>query len=305
MNNNLVSIDELINSQLVGKSVSIIGLGTLGTHVAQILVNSVLKLKLFDFDVVEEKNLTTQVLYSLADVNKLKAIASKESLLKINSSLDVESFPIMITNDNVDQVVSDVVIDCTDNFRVRFVLSDFCLANKISLVHGAALKDKGTVFVVNDVSLRSLYPSFECVDSCETSGIDLETAETIASLQIKEVLNILLNRPTLKGFLRVDLSRQSFSEYDASGLPEIRRKENNELVMWDCSLRNGWIVQKRNSNSIDLNKVKSLFKVVEEIPDGVIIEIDKYRVGVYSTGEVVIQGITSLSKVEEIGRLVL
>lgn len=292
-------------SQLEGKVVSIIGLGTLGTHVAQLLARNGVTLHLFDPDIVEEKNLSTQILYGHDDVNKLKVIQAREALLRINPSLQIESFPLMITQENVDEIKANVIVDCTDNFRVRFILSDYCLYHKIPLVHGAALGEKGTVFVVTNISLRSLYPGLECLDSCETAGITNMTASTVAGLQVQQVMNILFNREHLKGFLRIDLSRHEFREYDASSLPSYTPKNNNELVMWDCVERDGWIVQRSEREDIDLARIKKKFKVITESSDTILIEVDGYQVVIYANGEVLVRGDIPLKELEKIGKLVL
>ena len=52
------------------KTVTIVGLGALGTNTAQLLARSGINLKLIDFDKVDLTNLQRQALYEESDINK-------------------------------------------------------------------------------------------------------------------------------------------------------------------------------------------------------------------------------------------
>jgi molybdopterin/thiamine biosynthesis adenylyltransferase len=75
----------------LGKSkCAIIGLGSLGSVVAQALARSgVGTITLIDRDVVERENLSTQFLYSERDLNQPKAGMAKKRLTHINPEIKI------------------------------------------------------------------------------------------------------------------------------------------------------------------------------------------------------------------------
>ena len=76
------------NSKIV-----IVGLGALGTVVADQLVRAgIKKIVLIDRDIVEESNLQRQTLYDEKDVHKMKAEIAKHKLCKVNSEIKIDSY---------------------------------------------------------------------------------------------------------------------------------------------------------------------------------------------------------------------
>lgn len=75
----------------VQKNITIVGLGSIGSHVALALTRLGLKnLTLWDFDKVEEHNIPSQS-YCLKDVGKFKATRLKQHLENINSNAKIIS----------------------------------------------------------------------------------------------------------------------------------------------------------------------------------------------------------------------
>jgi len=72
-------------------SVVLVGVGGLGTFIAQYLVRAgVGRLRLIDFDVVELSNLQRQILYDEGDVGKSKVQCAYTHLRRINSEVTLE-----------------------------------------------------------------------------------------------------------------------------------------------------------------------------------------------------------------------
>lgn len=98
---------------LTDLKVSVIGLGAVGRQVAlQLAAIGVRQLQLFDFDVVESTNITTQG-FGLADLGQFKTLAVTEAISRIDPHLTVT--PI------------------TDRFRPRYETGPavFCAVDKI------------------------------------------------------------------------------------------------------------------------------------------------------------------------------
>ena len=74
--------------KIQNSKVVIVGLGALGTVVADQLVRAGIKeLVLIDRDIIEESNLQRQTLYDENDIYKMKADVAKNKLQKVNSDI--------------------------------------------------------------------------------------------------------------------------------------------------------------------------------------------------------------------------
>jgi molybdopterin-synthase adenylyltransferase len=122
------------------KSIVIIGLGAIGSHAAIALRNAG-KLKLVDFDAVEQKNTLSQ-LHTKMGLRKNKAQALQQ-LLNGMWGIKAQGFQHKVTDDNVAIVLAgaDLVLDCTDNIAARTCIKTFCDASKTPLLHGAMSAD--------------------------------------------------------------------------------------------------------------------------------------------------------------------
>ena len=92
---------------------------------------------------------------------------------------------------------ADVVLDATDNVETRFAINRACLAAKVPLVSGAAIRLEGQVAVFD--SRQSDSPCYECLYKCGEGG-DLTCADNgvfapvvgiIGSMQALEALKLI------------------------------------------------------------------------------------------------------------------
>src|SRR5437660_3180770 len=124
-------IGEEGQKRLASSRVLLIGLGALGTVVAdQIVRAGVGFLRMVDRDFVELSNLQRQSLFDETDVehNLPKAAAAEAKLRRINSSVQIEAKVDDVNPGNIEDYLADVdlVLDALDNFETRFVVNDAC-----------------------------------------------------------------------------------------------------------------------------------------------------------------------------------
>lgn len=117
--------------------ITIIGIGALGSHVALLLRNLEVGLKVVDFDRVEQKNTKAQF-HTKMSLGKNKAQAFSQSLLGLFGT-KVAAVPHKLTDDNARALlgVSELVLDCTDNIEARKVIIHTCRLCKVPCLHGA------------------------------------------------------------------------------------------------------------------------------------------------------------------------
>ncbi len=187
--------------KIKGSSVVVIGAGALGCPVLQYLAAAgVGILGIVDNDWVDETNLYRQVLYGMKDIEKPKPIAARDRLIINNPEIKIKSHFIRFNKDTALNILReyDIIVDCTDNFATRYLISDAAVLLNKPVVYGAIQRFSGQIMVLNyqnGPTLRCIYPSpphpLE-TSSCEDAGIIGCIAGAIGSMQAIEVIKIIL-----------------------------------------------------------------------------------------------------------------
>src|SRR6056300_705817 len=182
--------------------VLVIGAGGLGCPALQYLTASgVGIIGIMDPDIVSVSNLQRQILYNENDIGKNKALCAEHYLSKLNSDVKIKSYPFALTVENAAAILSefDLVIDGTDNFFTRYLLSDQCiLLNKV-MVYGALFKFEGQVSVFNyknGPSYRCLFPTPPergAIPNCSEIGVLGVVPGIIGVYQATEALKVILD----------------------------------------------------------------------------------------------------------------
>lgn len=216
---------ELISSA----NVSLLGCGALGTVAAEILARAgVGNLRIIDRDVVEWSNLQRQALFDENDakLGRSKSAAAASRIAEINSGIKVEPVVADVTALNIESLLmnSDLVIDATDNFSIRFLLNDWSLKNKTAWVHGGCVGASGQIRLFDGQGK----PCFRClvpnpppagsVATCDTAGVVGSATHLIASLQATEAIKwISGSRDQVRSkVLSIDLWDNRIREIDIS-----------------------------------------------------------------------------------------
>ena len=187
--------------KLAHAKVLVVGAGGLGCPILQYLATSGIgTLGIIDHDTVSLSNLHRQILYTANDIGKNKALVAQKKLLELNPEIQVQAFSEALTIDNATDIVSnfDVIVDGTDNFVSRYLISDTCIKLDKPLVFGALYKFEGQVSVFNyqkGPSYRCLFPNPPAigeVPNCNDIGILGVLPGIVGMLQANEVLKIIL-----------------------------------------------------------------------------------------------------------------
>lgn len=186
--------------KLAQSSVLIVGMGALGTAIANHLVRAgVGFVRFVDRDYVELSNLQRQMLYDEQDVaaHLPKAEAAKQKLSQMNSSIKIEAIVADVNAQNIMDYVRDVdiVLDGTDNFKTRFLLNDACFKLGIPFAYGGVVGATGLtgLFVPGKTACLSclIGSGSSSGDTCDTIGVISPIVDMVASLQCTEALKWL------------------------------------------------------------------------------------------------------------------
>ncbi len=150
--------------KLKAARVLVIGAGGLGCPVLQYLATAgVGTLGIVDDDQVSRSNLQRQILYTDADVGRMKAEAAAGRLQAMNPDIRCVVHATRLTEANALELVQDydVVIDGSDNFATRYLVNDACVLAGKPLVYGALYTFQGQASVFNyngGPTYRCLFP---------------------------------------------------------------------------------------------------------------------------------------------------
>ncbi len=107
----------LFNPYICNESVSVVGLGNIGSNTAIGLARLGIKnLTLYDFDTVENHNLTSQY-YDIDDLGMPKAMSLAEKIRKINPSAKVSDINFIFEAKDID--IKDILIIAVDSMAER------------------------------------------------------------------------------------------------------------------------------------------------------------------------------------------
>lgn len=151
--------------KLKESTVLIIGCGGLGSTCSTILSRSgVGHLILVDDDIVSLSNIHRQFLYTHADVDHFKCEAAAVSpLLCLSKNTPVN---VHATEKEISQLITQykpcVVMDCTDNFEVRYAINKACVKASIPMVYGSVTGEEGQIAVFGHTEKYPNCPCFAC-----------------------------------------------------------------------------------------------------------------------------------------------
>lgn len=201
-NIDIAGIGEEGQRALLSSSVLVIGAGGLGSAVLPYLAGAgVGRIGIVDGDSVELTNMQRQVLH--VDLGRNKAESAGERLRALNPEITVEEFPEYLTPERARElfVAYDLIVDCTDTFGAKFLISDAAEEGGAPLVWGTAVAMQGqcSVFGVPDAEGNALYlrdlipvePARQTYQMATEIGVLGAMVGQIGALQATEALKLL------------------------------------------------------------------------------------------------------------------
>lgn len=187
-------------AKLLRSRVLVVGVGGLGSPAALYLAAAgVGTLGLVDDDRVSLSNLQRQVLFGAQDLGQLKVEAARRRLYALNPEVQVITHPVRLTPANARDIVAgyDLVVNGSDNFPTRYLLSDACVLLQKPLVDASAVGFSGqvTAFLPGQGCYRCLFPAPPppgTAPTCESAGVLGALVGQLGSLEALEALKLLL-----------------------------------------------------------------------------------------------------------------
>ena len=204
--------------KLKNAKVTIVGVGGLGCPVALYLTAAGIgRITLIDKEKIELSNLNRQVLHWSVDIGKFKTSSAIEKLSKLNPLIKFESYEEEIERESIRELIkgSNVVVDCLDNWKTRFILNEACVSERIPLVHAGVHSWYGQITTImpgKGPCLRCILPKTPKEE--EKFPVLGVTAGVLGLLEALEAIKIIvgLGKPLVGRILFFDGETSSFQE---------------------------------------------------------------------------------------------
>ncbi|MGW6336630.1 adenylyltransferase/sulfurtransferase MoeZ [Nocardia rhamnosiphila] len=190
--------------RLKNAKVLVIGAGGLGSPALLYLAAAgVGTLGIVEFDEVDASNLQRQVIHGESDIGRPKADSARDSILEINSGIDVRLHKIRLEPENAVRLFAeyDLIVDGTDNFATRYLVNDAAVLAGKPYVWGSIYRFEGQVSVFwedapdgRGINYRDLYPEAPppgMVPSCAEGGVLGVLCASIGSVMVTEAIKLI------------------------------------------------------------------------------------------------------------------
>lgn len=188
--------------RLVRARALVIGAGGLGSPAALYLASAGIgTLVLADGDRVDLTNLQRQILHRTDAIGWPKAESGERTLAQINPECRVVAVTDRLEDGQLATEVAqaDVVLDCSDNFATRHAVNRACVAHRVPLVSGAAIRFDGQVAVFDPrrpgaPCYHCLFPEAQDVEEmrCAVMGVFAPLTGIVGAMQAAEALKLLI-----------------------------------------------------------------------------------------------------------------
>jgi adenylyltransferase/sulfurtransferase len=207
--------------RLKATRILLVGVGGLGSPAALYLAAAgVGHLTLVDFDAVDVTNLQRQVIHGTKDVGRPKVESARDRLRDLNPHVSVDAVATRVSPGNVLALVRDhdLVLDGSDSFSTRYLVSDACVLAARPNVHASIFRFEGQATVLSTAGgpcYRCIFPSPPGpgeVPSCSEAGVLGVLPGLLGTIQATEAIKVVtgIGEPLVGRLLLVDALSMSF-----------------------------------------------------------------------------------------------
>ena len=223
--------------RLVAARVLVIGAGGLGSPVLTYLAAAgVGTIGILDDDVVDVSNLQRQVVHGESSIGRPKVDSAAQALAQINPSVQVIPIRARLTEANALDLLAgyDLVMDGTDTFATRYLISDACALLRVPCVWGSVYRFDGQVSLfwsappppALPVTYRDLHPVPPppgSVPSCAEGGVLGVVCAAIGASMANEAVKLIcgIGDPLLGRVMIFDALRGSWDTVPVRRAPGV------------------------------------------------------------------------------------
>lgn len=185
------------------KTATVVGLGALGSAVAETLARMGVNLRIIDKDRIYEEDLDKLSLFSSEHASKFKAKEAKKLLEDINPDIKVRAFHEELVENNAFLVDADVIVECSRNEKTASLVDG--ARKETPLIHTRAAGVEGGILVLDDTKLSDVQGFLDKnIPSSEDGNILPTTVRLTAALAVNKALKVLTGQRHEKNLLKVN-----------------------------------------------------------------------------------------------------
>ncbi len=282
-------------TQLLNSHVLVVGAGGLGCPLILYLAAAGIgKISIVDGDLISEENLHRQILFGYDDIGRNKAVVAAEKIKKLYPVAQVQYHEEFLDKNTAFSRIekADIVVDGSDNFETRYLVSDAGVILGKPLVSGSIHKFEGQVSIFNDPpglgpTYRCLYPFAPGKDApppCSVSGVIGPLPGVVGSVMAMETIKVLAGiKNRLSGtLLLINLLSHNYNKIKLD--PDLKNyrgpKSWEEFLGYDyssfCGTSSGEKIEVLHFEN--LNSVKGSYALIDVREEGEIPEIESGKV---------------------------
>ncbi len=204
------SVQELVKQigeragEMRSKTITIVGLGGVGSVLAEMTARAGIGLRIIDKGRVLEEELQRQSLFLNEDVTKFKAKQAKKRLEAINPEAKVKAFHEELNQNTTYLLESDLVVDCSNDLKVSMLVDKYCSKKGIPMIYCYAAGTQGQVFVVYKKASLNEISDYVKNQRIREEGITAAAVHMGASIIASTAAKLLLDMPYEKNMVAYD-----------------------------------------------------------------------------------------------------
>lgn len=200
-NRNIIieKIGEDGQKKLAQAKILVCGAGGLGstvlTSLASLGIGTMGNIGIIDNDILELSNLNRQYIHKFDNIGKIKVESAKKWIQEFNPEINVNIYPIRLDENNYQDIVKDydLIIDCFDSFKSKFLLNKIAVTTGKTLIHGGVTEFFGQVMTIVPRKTACLNCILPEKYSSMIKGVLSPAVSTIASIEAMEAVKVILN----------------------------------------------------------------------------------------------------------------
>jgi molybdopterin/thiamine biosynthesis adenylyltransferase/rhodanese-related sulfurtransferase len=228
----LPEVGEAGQAKLLNSKILLLGAGGLGSPAGLYLAAAgVGTLGIVDADVVDASNLQRQIIHATSRVGMPKVESAAKAIAELNPDVKVIGHQERLTSENVERLFRDydIVVDGTDNFPTRYLVSDAGVWMGKPIIHGSIFRFDGqvTTFMSDGAAKkfgREAGPCYRCLypepppahlaPSCQEAGVLGILCGIVGTLEATEAIKLVLGQGDLLSgrLLTYDSLRMRFGQ---------------------------------------------------------------------------------------------
>lgn len=223
--------DELAQRRLAAARVLVIGAGGLGSaSIPYLAAVGIGTIGIVDTDVVELSNLHRQVAHGMGDLGRSKLASLAEAVAAIDPETIVRQHELWLDSGNALELFAgyDLILDGSDNFATRYLVSDAAVLSHKPVVWGAILRYSGqcgVAYAGHGPSYRDLFPvPPDPTDalSCSVGGVLPSVCAVIGSIMSAEAIKLItgIGTPLIGRVTSYDALSGRFRELAYRAIPD-------------------------------------------------------------------------------------